>query len=197
MQGWKQRDDSLSTKRRKDASGGRFKQLAKRCLCAALTLCVLLCTSCTDAREPEPETVPTQTIGQTETTETTAVPTAAFVIPDGLPPVDVDLSALSRTMMYAQAYEMIYNPESYHGKSIRMRGPFQSFADETTGETRCVCIIQDATACCTQGIEFELKSGQDDLPPQDSEVLVSGTFDSYIRDMFLICVLRDAVLEAP
>lgn len=40
---------------------------------------------------------------------------------------------------------------------MKMRGMFSSYHDEETGKSYYACIIQDATACCAQGIEFELE----------------------------------------
>ena len=170
---------------------GRLRAL----LSLAAALCLIVPAGCSDAA-----TVP-ETVSETaylSTQPETIVPTTAapLVIPGDLPPVDVDLSGLSRTLMYAQAYDMVYSPDDYKGKTVRMRGPVDSYADETTGEMHYVCIIEDATACCTQGIEFELEDDEA-YPPSGSEALVSGTFDFYLRDdLFLICVLHDATVEA-
>lgn len=142
--------------------------------------------------EPDSSTQAEQTtVPQTETT------TAAFTVPRGLPTVDVDLSSLSGNMMYSQVYDMIYNPDQYLGKTVRICAPVNRFADEETGREHCVCIIQDATACCTQGIEFETVDPNASVPQDGDTVLVSGTFDTYMNGPFLYCVLRDAVLEYP
>ncbi len=128
--------------------------------------------------------------------QTEAEPTTV-ALPQDLPEVDFDLSAMSQTVMYAQVYDMIYNPDQYHGKAVRMLGPVDQYVEEETGETRCVCLIQDATACCTQGIEFELSDADAAVPSPGSTVLVSGAFDTYMSGPFLHCVLRDAALEYP
>lgn len=131
-----------------------------------------------------------------ETTEPqTEAESTAYVLPQNLPEVDYDLSAMSNTMMYAQVYDMIYNPDQYIGKTVRIFGPFDQYADEETGTVHQVCLIRDATACCTQGIEFEPEDAHTAIPPKDSMVLVSGTFDTYMNGPFLYCVLRNAVLE--
>lgn len=60
------------------------------------------------------------------------------------------------------------------------------------------CIIQDATACCAQGIEFVLR-GDPQYPdgyPQEGDIItVVGSFDTYQEGQYLYCTLRDAVLE--
>ena len=147
--------------------------------------------------KPPAETVSAtkaQTTASTTEVQTEAAPTT-FVMPQDLPEVDYDLSAVSNTMMYSQVYDMIYTPDRYLGKTVRVLGPFDQYTDEETGKPHCVCLIQDATACCTQGIEFELADTNTDLPPKGGMVLVSGTFDTFMNGPFLYCVLRDAVLE--
>ena len=60
------------------------------------------------------------------------------------------------------------------------------------------CIIADATACCSQGLEFEL-SGQhtypDDYPELGTNITVTGTFQLYQEGGGLYCHLTDAVVE--
>nr|MCR5716177.1 hypothetical protein [Lachnospiraceae bacterium] len=69
--------------------------------------------------------------------------------------VDVDLTTLSSTMVYSEVYNMMVSPDAYVGKTIRMSGLMSIFLDEATEKYYYACIIQDATACCAQGIEFE------------------------------------------
>ncbi len=170
-------------------------KMRRRSFCA--TLLILICLAgCAPAAQPAGPV--TQTQAQTDVStsrpQTEAVPTTR-ALPTDLPQVDFDLSALSGTMMYSQAYDMIYNPDQYLGKTVRILGPFDRYTEEETGRTRYVCLIRDATACCTQGIEFEPADADTAVPEKDSMVLVSGTFDTYMDGPFLYCVLRDAVLE--
>lgn len=158
--------------------------MRKRFLC--ITFCILICLAgC--ARTAQPAEPVTQT-------QTEPVPTE-ITLPTDLPQVEYDLSALSGTMMYSQVYDMIYNPDQYLGKTVRILGPFDIITEEETGRTRYVCLIRDATACCTQGIEFEPADAETAVPSAGSTVLVSGTFDTYMNGPFLYCVLRNAVLE--
>ena len=110
--------------------------------------------------------------------------------------IDVDLTKLSSTMVYAEVYNMISFPENYLGKTVRMRGEF-AYA---VGENRFyfACIISDATACCAQGIEFILSDERlfpDEYPAIGSEITVVGIFDTYNEDSYQYCQLIDAVLE--
>lgn len=118
--------------------------------------------------------------GQTETTPETAAASG----PSG---VDVDLTVLSSTMVYAEVLNMMTEPNAYDGKTVKMRGRFGASygyrPDGTINEDVLIfaCIIADATACCSQGIEFVLSgaySFPEDYPELDSEITVTGTFKS-------------------
>lgn len=62
--------------------------------------------------------------------------------------IDIDLTSLSSTMVYSEVYNMMYEPDSYIGKTIRMDGIYTAYHDESSGNNYFACIIQDATACC-------------------------------------------------
>ncbi len=109
--------------------------------------------------------------------------------------VDVDLTILSSTMVYSQVYDMMMTPEDFMGKVIKMNGTFAYYKDESTGKYYYACIIKDATACCSQGIEFELNDSfkfPDDYPEAGDDVTVIGTFDTYQEGQYIYCTLRDA-----
>lgn len=111
--------------------------------------------------------------------------------------VDVDLTALSSTIVYSEVFNMVSNPDDYIGKTVRMEGPCSIYYDEASGIYYYACIIQDATACCAQGMEFELDETYDrpeDYPEEGEEVVVEGTFDTYMENGYLYCTLRDGQL---
>lgn len=90
--------------------------------------------------------------------------------------VDVDLTALSATMVYSEVYNMMSHPDDYVGKRILMRGLLDVY--EGAEDTYFACVIPDATACCAQGLEFVAKDGYtypDDYPQAGQEVTVRGT----------------------
>ena len=112
--------------------------------------------------------------------------------------VDLDLTTLSKTMVYSEVYNIMVNPDDYVGKTIRMSGDYYIYTDEVTGNKYYYCVIQDATACCAQGIEFVLTDDYkypDDYPEEGTCVAVVGRFDTYMEGEYLYCTLRDAVLE--
>ncbi len=111
------------------------------------------------------------------------------------PDVDIDLTAMSSTMVYSEVYQMCYYPEEYIGKTVKMDGMYSFFYDSESGNSYYACIISDATACCAQGIEFKLLDEQ--YPPEDTEyVAVKGVFDLYEEDGVNYCTLKDAELLA-
>ena len=96
--------------------------------------------------------------------------------------LDVDLTTLSSTMVYSEVYNMMYEPDRYVGKRIKMDGQFAVYEDPNTGAVYTACIIMDATACCSQGLEFVLagkKTYPNDYPEFGSEITVTGTFQLY------------------
>ena len=118
--------------------------------------------------------------------------------------VDVDLTAMNSTMIFAQVSNMMIAPQEYVGKTIRMTGQFVVYygynADGTVNEDvrYYACIIADATACCSQGLEF-LVAGSlaypDDYPPEGSQITVTGVFDLYEEEGLSFCRLIDASIQ--
>lgn len=112
--------------------------------------------------------------------------------------VDIDLTELSSTLIYSEVYNMMMTPEDYIGKTVRMDGDFYTFYDEVLKQYFFACVIQDATACCAQGIEFVLAGEYtypDDYPEEGSYIKVAGVFDTYEDEEYIYCTLRNAVLE--
>ncbi|MCR5577353.1 MAG: hypothetical protein K6F56_10125 [Oscillospiraceae bacterium] len=113
---------------------------------------------------------------------------------------DVDLTQLSSTMVYSEVYAMVYEPDLYIGKTVKMKGQFAT--QEYNGSRLYACIVKDATACCAQGLEFELAESRvfpDDYPEPGTEITVIGCFDTYREDAgngnyFQYLVLRNARL---
>lgn len=134
---------------------------------------------------------------KTQTPEPSLEPDTDPISADSADDVDVDLTALSSTMVYSEVYNMMVSPEQYIGKTVKMDGLFAYYHDEATGNYYFACIIQDATACCAQGIEFvptEDYVYPDDYPEVDEEICVVGSFDTYQEGNFTYCTLRNATL---
>lgn len=105
---------------------------------------------------------------------------------------DLDLTQLSSTLIYSEVYNMLITPDDYKGKIIKMKGLFNQYTDEQTGKTYNAVIIPDATACCQQGLEFELSDKTNPNFEQGAEITVVGTFDTYSEGELLYCHLKNA-----
>lgn len=114
---------------------------------------------------------------------------------------DYDLTTMSGDMVYATVYQMMTNPDKYVGKVFKMDGTFYSSYYNSTDKYYHYCIIQDATACCAQGMEFVWDDDShvypDDYPAENSNIVVTGVFETYREDgdKNLYCRLSDASLE--
>ena len=105
----------------------------------------------------------------------------------------IDLTTLSATMVYSEVFMMMREPEDFIGKTVKMKGLFNYYHDEDSDISYYSCIIQDALACCSQGIEFELSKDQSpvELTVGDT-ICVEGVFDTYVEGKNIYATLRDA-----
>ena len=87
----------------------------------------------------------------------------------------------------------MYTPENYIGKVVKMNGQYSYYNDEASGMEYYACIIQDATACCAQGIEF-VPDNPEACPEEGGEVTVVGVFDTYMEGEYMYCTLRNATI---
>ena len=109
--------------------------------------------------------------------------------------IDVDLTTLSSIIVYSEVYNMMLYPDDYIGKTVKMEGAFAKYYDEATDKTYYACVIADATACCSQGLEFEPTEDYvypDDYPADGENVCVIGVFDTYEEGDYYYCTLRNA-----
>ena len=112
--------------------------------------------------------------------------------------VDYDFSRMDKTMMYTQIYNMLKEPDKYKGKVVRMQGTFGHYYDKKTGKHYFGCVVMDATACCSTGMEFSRKGKHkypENYPKPDEPIIVTGTFSSYKEGKELFCELADAEME--
>lgn len=195
--------------------------------CMVLLLCILLITGCSNKKGTNGKGVNnTNSIekvidnqianedGKTETTESEKASSdvesnkdiedtisGAENVRDTDETVDYDLTQMSSDMVYATVYQMMVTPEEYEGKTFRIDGNFYATYYEATKKYYFYCIIQDATACCAQGMEFIWDDGShiypDEYPEDNVEIVVEGTFETYREDgdENLYCRLSDAILQ--
>lgn len=112
--------------------------------------------------------------------------------------VDVDLTKLSSTMVYSEVYNMMYTPENYIGKTVKMSGMFVAYTNQDQSQFYPAVIIADATACCSQGLEFVLEgnpSYPEGYPEMETDITVIGTFETYLEDGNTYCRLKNAKIE--
>lgn len=110
----------------------------------------------------------------------------------------VDLTKMSTTAIYSEVYNMMYSPKDYTGKKIKIEGIFSSGEDAETKKRYTYCVIQDATKCCQQGLEFTWKGTHkypNDYPKEGEIIVVEGVFETYKNkksDKIQFCRLKDA-----
>ena len=111
--------------------------------------------------------------------------------------IDLDLTTYSSTMVYTEVYNMMLQPKEYKGKTVKIKGLFATYCEESTGVNYFACIVQDATACCSQGIEFSLAGDYtypEDYPKEGEEITVVGVFDTYKEVNSEYIVLKNAMI---
>jgi hypothetical protein len=115
--------------------------------------------------------------------------------PSEMPAVDLDLSGMSGTVVYAQIYNLLSDPAPWLGKTIRMAGYYSFYDDQEQGIVYHACVIPDATACCAQGIEF-VWAGEhnwpDDYPEDGADITVTGRLEIYEENGYSYLHLMDA-----
>lgn len=153
-----------------------MKKIIAIMLVLALALSFVACSKNSDKNENSNSKT------TTKTTETTTEAKS----------VDLDLTQLSSTLIYSEVYNMLITPDDYKGKIIKMKGQFNQYTDEQIGKTYNAVIIPDATACCQQGLEFELSDKTNPNFEQGAEITVVGTFDTYSEGELLYCHLKNA-----
>lgn len=104
----------------------------------------------------------------------------------------IDLTTMNSTMVYSQVYDMVSNPNDYKGKTIKAKGTCGIYTDNNTGKTYYSVVIQDALGCCSQGLEFVLKSGN--YPNRGKTIIIEGTFGTYKEGNNTFCQLSNARL---
>ncbi|MDO5146622.1 MAG: hypothetical protein Q4D60_06440 [Eubacteriales bacterium] len=115
--------------------------------------------------------------------------------------VDYDLTAMNSDMVYATVYQMMSDPDRYIGKTFCMEGIYYTSYYDNTDTRYHFCVIEDAAACCSQGLEFVWGDGShiypEEYPKEGGRVKVEGTFATYREegDENLYCRLENASLE--
>lgn len=115
--------------------------------------------------------------------------------------VDYDLTEMGSDMVYAMVYELMTDPEYYLGMTFKIKGSYYAAYFEPTKQYYHYCMIKDAAACCSQGMEFVWDDGKhiypDEYPADNTEIIVTGTFETYQEegDSNLYCRLNHATMS--
>lgn len=109
--------------------------------------------------------------------------------------VDYDLTVMGADMVYATVYRMMMEPADFVGKTVKMRGLYYNSYYEPNNKYYNYCIIKDALACCSQGLEFVCSDADAASLSDNEEVTVTGTFETYSEDGSLYCHIADAKID--
>lgn len=96
--------------------------------------------------------------------------------------IDIDLTVMNSTMVYSEVYNMMVDPGAYVGKTVKIIGTYSALYYEPTGLYYHYAVIADATACCSQGLEFIWNGDHfypDDYPADGTEIELVGVFGTY------------------
>ncbi len=98
--------------------------------------------------------------------------------------IDIDLTAMNPMLVYGEVFNMVENPRSYIGKIVKLEGYYASFTDTYNDKNYFFVAVEDALACCAQGVEFVFNDSSKrsypiDYPEDGSYVELIGEFDVY------------------
>ena len=108
----------------------------------------------------------------------------------------IDLSKMNKVMMYTELYYIITQADDYVGQKIKMRGTYAVYGEK--GQYLYACEIKDATACCSQGLEFVLTdpNGYPEYDPaMPAEIEVTGVITTCVEDGQTFVIIKDASLK--
>ncbi len=92
--------------------------------------------------------------------------------------IDYDLTQMSETMVYSQIFDLVSTPFEYEDARFVIEGNLIESEDLNTGEIFYAIFIEDAAACCSQGLEVVFT--QDfEIPTLPKSVVLTGTIKSY------------------
>ena len=172
--------------------------MRRKLFIVVIALASLMATACANSEQLESTYDDTQVYTEEETSSESEI---YGLVDDAPVPEDevdmdedsIDLTTMTSTMVYAEVYNMLSEPEVYVGKEITMDGTCFVYYDEENDKYYYSCIIQDATACCSQGIEFVLENDTV-YPVEGDTITVKGIFNTYEEDGLMYCQLKDADL---
>ena len=122
---------------------------------------------------------------------------ATYESPEPIEAIDVNLSELSDTLVFAEVTNMFASPDYYMGKTVKIRGAYYSEYFDEVDQYFHYVVVGDATSCCQQGMEFIWNGTHtypNDYPQDGSTIEVTGVFGEreFLGSMYL-CLWVDEV----
>ncbi|MBE5910298.1 hypothetical protein [Pseudobutyrivibrio sp.] len=179
-----------------------MKRIITILMCITLTFGITACgknedsSDATETATTTPQVKPIESTEEGEPQEEETNTSDEIIVPDDS--VDIDLTAMSATFVYSEVYNMIMTPDDYIGKTIKMEGICNMYEDPESGQKYYACIVQDATQCCSQGLEFVLDADQyteDDYPQVGDDITIIGTFATYMEGENRYLTMLDSKME--
>ena len=137
----------------------------------------------------------TETASAAAPTVPTSKETSTGTKPADSGEIDIDVAALSATMVYSQVLNMKKSPDDYAGKRVRIKGRFAY--TEGNGNYYFAVRVSDVTACCIVGIEFMPRDeGKflEECPENGEDITIVGIFEAYTENDYRYCRLTDVVM---
>ncbi len=108
--------------------------------------------------------------------------------------IDVDLSACSRGIIYAQMMQVCRSPLDYDGKLFRLKGKF----NYSEAHDLARIIFSDNTGCCETALVFktaETLAFPEDYPPLWGDITITARLTADRTDPDMPCYFSQAVIE--
>lgn len=177
-----------------------MKRVFSLLLCACIVLSLAACGAQSEQRTGGSSS---KTVDDLIAEDTTAAPTLDLGVieePDVTYPsldyaAEFDLTVLGSDMVYAVVNDMMTTPDKYIGRTVKASGTFAVYTDINTGAMYYACLISDALACCSSGLEFTWKgdhSFPEDYPDEGAAITIGGEFETYQEGDATYCRLKNA-----
>lgn len=105
------------------------------------------------------------------------------------PTVDIDMTVMPANMVFSQVSHIMMEPDTYLGKTMKVKGPYYALYYENTGNYYHYILITDALACCENGIEFIWDEGShvypDEYPEDKQEIVITGELKCYEEENYI------------
>lgn len=98
--------------------------------------------------------------------------------------IDIDLTLMSSTMVYAEVFNIVNSPDQYVGKRIQAEGVYAAGILVDENKLLHFIMIEDATACCKEGLRFVYATDQ--IFKDGDRIILTGVFSEAIENGYTI-----------